>query len=271
MPKVTEEYIQNKKRMIVQTTYDLCLKKNLCTVTMQDVINATGLSQGGIYRFYKNIDAILADVILYMRQRESIKGKIDEILAKENECSVEEISRAMFDMLADFMTRELMGIMKIDFELSMLAVNEPNRVYAIIDGIKQVANSDTGSNDNENVEELESLNNGESIAQTKASKAWEMESKNYVVGNKEYLMMRMIEYLTRQLQQGRIHPRVSLEEVFSFISSAFTGIVSTCITYNCYQEEANPLKDYYQPKIQLKLLSDNVLYMLGKESGNNEL
>lgn len=271
MPKVTEEYIRNKKRMIVQTTYDLCLKKNLCTVTMQDVINATGLSQGGIYRFYKNIDAIFADMILYMRQRESIKGKIDEVLAKEKECSVEEISREMFEMLADFMTRELMGTMKIDFELSMLAVNEPNRVYAIIDDIKQVANSDIGNNENQNVEELECLNDGKNIVQTNVSEAWEMESKNYVVGNKEYLMMRMVEYLTRQLQQGRIHPRVSLEEVFSFISSAFAGIVSTCITYNCYQEEANPLTEYYQPKIQLKLLSDCVIYMLGEESENNEL
>ena len=52
MPKVTEEYIIKKKKMITDTAYELCLEKTVSTVTMQDIINRTGLSQGGIYRFY---------------------------------------------------------------------------------------------------------------------------------------------------------------------------------------------------------------------------
>ena len=55
MPKVTEEYIKNKKKMIVRAAYDLCIQKTVSTVTMQDIIDATGFSQGGIYRFYKDI------------------------------------------------------------------------------------------------------------------------------------------------------------------------------------------------------------------------
>ena len=63
MPKVTQEYIENKKRMIVEATYELCREKTVSTVTMQDIINRTGLSQGGIYRFYKDIDEILGDML----------------------------------------------------------------------------------------------------------------------------------------------------------------------------------------------------------------
>ena len=51
MPKVTEEYINNKKNLIIRAAYDLCIRKTVSTVTMQDIINETGLSQGGIYRF----------------------------------------------------------------------------------------------------------------------------------------------------------------------------------------------------------------------------
>ena len=75
MPKVTEEYIQNKKNKIIDAAYKLCLRQTVSTVTMQDIINETGLSQGGIYRFYKDIDDIFSDMILYLRQKESIKDK----------------------------------------------------------------------------------------------------------------------------------------------------------------------------------------------------
>ena len=73
MPKVTQEYIENKKRMIVEATYELCREKTVSTVTMQDIINRTGLSQGGIYRFYKDIDEILGDMLADMRKRYSLK------------------------------------------------------------------------------------------------------------------------------------------------------------------------------------------------------
>lgn len=73
MAKVSEEYIQNKKSMIVRAAYDLCLQKTIGTVTMQDIINATGLSQGGIYRFYKDIDEIFRDMLIDNRQRVNIK------------------------------------------------------------------------------------------------------------------------------------------------------------------------------------------------------
>ena len=222
MPKVTKEYIQNKKNKIIDAAYTLCLRQTVSTVTMQDIINETGFSQGGIYRFYKDIDDIFSDMLLFLRQQESIKEKLDEILMQADELSPTVITNLIFDMLADFMKRELMGIEKIDFELSVLAMNNPEIVDKIL---KKIPGT----------------------------------------GNMEYLTMRTMEYLVGQAASGRIKPRVSVEELLSFISSAFTGIQTTCIVNNCYQHERNPLTDFYQPEVQLKTLAKTVNYLIGEE------
>ena len=222
MPKVTEEYIQNKKQMIMEAAYALCLKQTVSTVTMQDIINETGLSQGGIYRFYKDIDDIFSNMILFLRTKESIKEKVDEILSRAEDLPPKEITYQIFNMLSDFMKRELMGIEKIDFELSILAMNDPARVDKILKNIPGV-------------------------------------------GNMEYLTMRTMDYFMKQAALGRIHPRVTVEELLSFISSAYTGIQTTCIVNNCYEHERNPLTDLYQPEIQLKTLAKTVNYLIGEE------
>ncbi|MCH5256026.1 MAG: TetR/AcrR family transcriptional regulator [Lachnospiraceae bacterium] len=222
MPKVTKEYIQIKKNKIINAAYTLCLKQTVSTVTMQDIINETGFSQGGIYRFYKDIDEIFSDMILFLRKKESIKEKLDEILAHADELPPGEITNLIFDMLADFMKKELMGIEKIDFELSVLAMNNPKRVDKILKNIPGM-------------------------------------------GNMEYLTIRTMEYFMEQMASGRIQPRVTVEELLSFISSAFTGIQTTCIVNNCYKHEKNTLTDLYQPDIQLKMLAKTVNYLIGEE------
>ncbi len=140
MPKVSEEYILNKKKMITDAAYELCLEKTVSTVTMQDIINRTGLSQGGIYRFYHDIDEIFADMLVAMRERVNIKPRVDEIFEQADGIAPGELTNQVFDMLAEFMTAELMGIEKVDFELSVLAMNAPERVEKILAGAKGVGN-----------------------------------------------------------------------------------------------------------------------------------
>lgn len=222
MPKVTEEYIINKKKMITDAAYELCLQKTVSTVTMQDIIDRTGLSQGGIYRFYKDIDEIFADMIRQMRERVSIKGKIDEILGQKDFLLPQEITNRLFEMLSEFMESELMGIEKIDFELSVLAMNMPNRINKIMGSLPEV-------------------------------------------GNMEYLTMRTMEYFKEQVERGRLHPKVSAEELLAFISSAYEGIQMTCIVNNCYRHERNPLAALYQPRIQLMTLAQTANYLIGVE------
>lgn len=139
MPKVTQDYIEQKKETIIEAAYNLCIKKTVSTVTMQDIINETGLSQGGIYRFYKNIDDIFSDMIFKMRNSTNIKGNIDKIIDNKS-LSPKEVTNQLFEMIGDFMETNLMTILKIDFEISILAMNNPERVERIIKNISGIGN-----------------------------------------------------------------------------------------------------------------------------------
>lgn len=142
MPKVTEEYIQNKKKQIIDAAYSLCIEKTVSTVTMQDIINRTGLSQGGIYRFYKDIDEIFRDMLIDIRKRIPIKENVDIIFEHIEEKPAAKITYEIFDMLADFMEEELMGVEKIDFELSVLAMNAPHRIEKILKDLPSIGNKE---------------------------------------------------------------------------------------------------------------------------------
>lgn len=63
MPKVTENYIASKKDMIIQSARLVFQEKPLSQITMRDIIAKTGFSQGGIYRYYSNVDEIFVTAI----------------------------------------------------------------------------------------------------------------------------------------------------------------------------------------------------------------
>ena len=127
MPKVSEAYIQNKKQQIIDAAYSLCLQKTVGTVTMQDIIDTTGFSQGGIYRFYKDIDEIFQDMLRDNRRKVNIMNQVDTIFKDTANTPIQTVLHQVFELLGDFMSKELMGIVKINFELSVLAMNAPLR------------------------------------------------------------------------------------------------------------------------------------------------
>lgn len=221
MPKVSKEYIQNKKNMIVRTAYDLCLQKTVSTVTMQDIIDAAHLSQGGIYRFYKDIDEILRDMLIDNRQRVTIKPQVDDILANAETADTKIILHQIFDLLADFMTNELMGVVKINFELSVLSMNSPRRVEKILGEIEGT-------------------------------------------GNFEYLFMRTSKYLQQLISNGSLMPKVSTEQLLTYLTTSYNGIEMSCIINHCYKKL--PLMEWYTPKTQLKTLETTLYYLLGLEN-----
>jgi AcrR family transcriptional regulator len=141
MPKVTQEYFDNKRRMIVESCYQVCLRKPVEMVTISDVIAETGLSQGGIYRFYKDLDEILTDMITNMRRDYDITDKLDAAVADQT-ASFEVITRRICRVLAEAMEAHLMDIQKINFDLTVLAINEPERAGKIIGNVKGKGNMD---------------------------------------------------------------------------------------------------------------------------------
>ncbi len=132
MPKVSEEYFENKKKNIVQAAYRVCLRKPVEMVTMTDVIEESGLSMGGIYRFYSDLDEIFADMVTGMRKDYNFIDKIEKDISESSDFPFEKITRTICGILADVMEEHLMDIQKINFDLTVLAINEPKRAEKII-------------------------------------------------------------------------------------------------------------------------------------------
>lgn len=63
MARVSERYYEIRKREIIEVVFRICDRKTVCSITMQDVIDEVGFSQGAIYRYYKSIDEILTDLL----------------------------------------------------------------------------------------------------------------------------------------------------------------------------------------------------------------
>lgn len=129
MPKVSQSYIDNKKTKIIDAAFNVCKRKTVCTVTMQDIIDESGLSQGGIYNFFNNIDEILAAVLDKIRKEESIDDLVDELVKKHE--SIEESTRSIFILMAESMKKDLNPYYKIEFEYNILTTNFPERAKRI--------------------------------------------------------------------------------------------------------------------------------------------
>ena len=97
MPKVSSEYFDNKRKMIVEAAYQVCLRKPAEVATISDVIAKTGMSQGAIYRYYDGLDSILADMVTRMRQEYSFIEDMDKII-NDKVISFEEKTYSVFNL-----------------------------------------------------------------------------------------------------------------------------------------------------------------------------
>ncbi len=80
MPKVTDEYLADKKNLILEFTGEILKEKPLYLITMRDIIKRAGFSQGAIYRYYANVDEIYVDFINRNTTDTLLEKKIDDLL-----------------------------------------------------------------------------------------------------------------------------------------------------------------------------------------------
>ena len=82
MPKVSEEYYKNKRKEIVDAAYRVCTRKPISSVEMKDIIEETGFSHGVVYRYYKDLDEVLKDLVITINENNKIDDKLDAILSR---------------------------------------------------------------------------------------------------------------------------------------------------------------------------------------------
>jgi len=83
MPKVTDEYLKEKRDFILECANGILKKKPLYQITMRDIINKGGFSQGAVYRYYTNIDEIYVDLVNKNAAHSFLEQRIDALLVSE--------------------------------------------------------------------------------------------------------------------------------------------------------------------------------------------
>lgn len=131
MPRVNDEYIEKKRNEIIDAAYRVCVRKPITSVEMKDVIAETGFSHGAIYRYYKDLDEVLHDLIKKINSENRIDDRLKMILdhagTKEWKRAIHEIC----DLLADQMESVGTDLLKLSIYSDMLAMSDPKRAVNI--------------------------------------------------------------------------------------------------------------------------------------------
>lgn len=125
MPKVKNEYLENKRNQILDAAFAVCKRKPAYDITMTDIVSETGMSQGGVYKYFNNIDLVLAALIDKANIQVNYVEQIDEIMESGNSADI--ILHNLFLVSEQYFSDMLISYNKVLFELSTFWAYNPER------------------------------------------------------------------------------------------------------------------------------------------------
>lgn len=63
MPKVSEDYKEKRRLEILEAAEKVFIEKGFSGTTMTDIVNATGLSRGGLYHYFSSTDEVFQAIL----------------------------------------------------------------------------------------------------------------------------------------------------------------------------------------------------------------
>jgi AcrR family transcriptional regulator len=138
MPKVKAGYVEEKKAQILDAAFRIFERKPLYEMTMLDVIKEAGLSKGGIYRYFNDIDEVIIALVNRETAQNNNKHKIDEIII--NTDTTADKIEALFTFLGNYVKESPVTLGKIQFELTVLVTNHPEKAEKYISNLTEQEN-----------------------------------------------------------------------------------------------------------------------------------
>ena len=138
MPKVSQEYINNKREKIIDAAFKVFQNKPLYEITMLDVIKQAGLSKGGIYRYFKDIDEVIVELVNRETHTNDYREVIDSIIMDIDQYRI--IIKQLLSFLGDYFDKSSNTLGKIQFELTVMAANHPERAIEIVKYLNEQEN-----------------------------------------------------------------------------------------------------------------------------------
>ncbi len=131
MPRVTDEYYEKKRREIIDAAYRVCVRKPITSVDMKDIIAEAGFSHGVIYRYYKELDEIIRDLVITINESNKIDNQLDSILNDADLSNWKNTITSIFKMLSEYLTKAGVDILKLSIYSDLLAMSDPERAFKI--------------------------------------------------------------------------------------------------------------------------------------------
>lgn len=138
MPKVTPEHYEKKKQEILEAAKRVCSTKPVYNVAMRDIVIESGMSQGGVYKYFSNLDELFAALLNQESLSHKLKGDVDAIFESDKEPFLR--LDEFFQYIGQYIEDSLQGSGKIYFELGALYAKEPERFMMIKDQLEEVSN-----------------------------------------------------------------------------------------------------------------------------------
>ena len=123
MPKVSEEYLIEKRTEILDAAFAVCMRKPAYEVTMSDIVAETGLSQGGVYKYFNSIYSVYSALIDRANLAGSQIEQIDKVMLSD--IKPEKKLKELFKISESFFSGMLISYNKILFELSTYCIQNP--------------------------------------------------------------------------------------------------------------------------------------------------
>lgn len=139
MPKVNDDYFDIKKKSIIEAAIAVCSRKPIYQVSMRDVITEAGLSKGGIYLYFSDIDDVLIEVINSCNSKSDYRNDIDLIISKS--ATIDAALQNLLVFIGEYMQHVPLIIGKMQFELTVLYSSHPDRANKIF---AQIAEQQSG-------------------------------------------------------------------------------------------------------------------------------
>ncbi len=137
MPKVSKEYFESKRKIILDAALKVFSQKPSFMVSMKDIIKESKLSQGGVYKYYSNIDDIIISLI-NENEKENIINPKD--ILQENYNNPEKAIFEFLEAYKNYFFKNIKEYSKILFELYPIILNDKKRVKKYISKINSSIN-----------------------------------------------------------------------------------------------------------------------------------
>lgn len=97
MPRVSDDYLEKRRQHILESALIVFSKKGFTEATMKDVIEEAGISRGGLYAHYDNIEMLFLEVLKFDDQ----KDKVFLLSDKENKSVIERLEEWLRDIFKE--------------------------------------------------------------------------------------------------------------------------------------------------------------------------